>query len=98
MIVNNVGSDKWPHSVTSQADTALFPSSTLTNSDCVPVISKAPLLKSLTLNLTWKSVGKINQFMPNRISHRHQLKQSISALRDVGWYFSFLFKFQETLL
>ena len=27
------------------------------------------------------------------ISHRYQLEQSISVLRDVGWYLSFLFKF-----
>ena len=33
-----------------------------------------------------------NSFMPNGISHRYQLKQSISFLRDVGWYFSFLFE------
>ena len=28
-----------------------------------------------------------NTFMPNGISHRYQLKQSISVLRDVKWYF-----------
>ena len=33
-----------------------------------------------------------NPFMPNGISHRYQLEQSISVLRDVRWYFSFLFK------
>ena len=27
------------------------------------------------------------------ISHRYRLKQSISVLRDVRWYFLFLFKF-----
>ena len=32
-------------------------------------------------------------FMPNGISNRYQLEQSISVLRDVRWYFSFLFKF-----
>ena len=26
---------------------------------------------------------------PNGISHCYQLEQSISVLRDVGWYFSF---------
>ena len=26
-----------------------------------------------------------NTFMPNGISHRYQLKQSISVLRDVGF-------------
>ena len=31
--------------------------------------------------------------MPNGISHRYQLEQPISVLRDVWWYFSFLFKF-----
>ena len=30
-----------------------------------------------------------NLFMPNRISYCYQLKQSISVLRDVRWYFSF---------
>ena len=30
-----------------------------------------------------------NAFMQNGISHRYQLEQSISVLRDVGWYFSF---------
>ena len=32
-------------------------------------------------------------FMPNGISHSYQLDQSISVLRGVRWYFSFLFKF-----
>ena len=31
--------------------------------------------------------------MSNGISHHHQLNQSISVLRDLGLYFSFLFKF-----
>ena len=35
----------------------------------------------------------LNPFMPNRISNGYQLEQSISVLRDVRWYFSFLFKF-----
>ena len=34
-----------------------------------------------------------NPFMPNGISHRYQLEQSISVLRDVR-YFSFLFRFK----
>ena len=34
-----------------------------------------------------------NPFMPNIISHSYQLEQSISVLRGVRWYFSFLFKF-----
>ena len=34
-----------------------------------------------------------NPSMPNGISQRYQLEQSISVLRDVRWYFSFLFKF-----
>ena len=37
--------------------------------------------------------NEFNPFMPNGISHHYQLEQSISVLRDVGWYFSFLFKF-----
>ena len=31
----------------------------------------------------------LNPFMPYGISHCYQLKQSISVLRDVSWYFSF---------
>ena len=34
-----------------------------------------------------------NPFMSNGISHRYQLKQSISAVMDVRWYFSFVFEF-----
>ena len=34
-----------------------------------------------------------NPFKPNGISHCYQLEQSIFVLRDVRWYFSFLFKF-----
>ena len=34
-----------------------------------------------------------NPFMPNGISHKYQLDQSISVLSGVRWYFSFLFKF-----
>ena len=34
----------------------------------------------------------INPFKPNGISHRYQLDQSISVLRVVGCYFSFLSK------
>ena len=34
-----------------------------------------------------------NPFKPNGIFHRYQLKHYISDLRDVAWYFSFLFKY-----
>ena len=34
-----------------------------------------------------------NPFMPKGMSHSYKLEQSISVLRDVRWYFSFLFKF-----
>ena len=34
-----------------------------------------------------------NPFMLNGISHRFQLEQFISVLRDGWWYFSFLFNF-----
>ena len=34
-----------------------------------------------------------NPFMPNGISHQYQFEESVSVLRDVGWYFSFLIKF-----
>ena len=36
--------------------------------------------------------GEFNPFMPNGIPHHYHLEQSISALRDVGWY-HFLFNF-----
>ena len=36
-------------------------------------------------------------FIPNGIYHRYQLEQSISVLRDVRWYFSFLFNFNRDL-
>ena len=35
-----------------------------------------------------------NPFKPNGIFHCYQLDQTISILRVVGWYFTFLFKFQ----
>ena len=34
-----------------------------------------------------------HSLMPDGISHRYQLKQSISVSRDVRWYFSFKYKF-----
>ena len=34
-----------------------------------------------------------NPFKTNNIYHRYQLEQSISVLRDVGWYFSFSINF-----
>ena len=34
-----------------------------------------------------------NPFMLNGISHRYQLKQSISVLRDVRWYIHFYSNF-----
>ena len=40
----------------------------------------------------WMQYG-FNPFKPNGISHCYQLEQSISVLRDVGWYFSIFFKF-----
>ena len=36
-----------------------------------------------------------NPLMPNGISHRYQLEQSISVLRDVRWYFSFYSSFNR---
>ena len=35
-----------------------------------------------------------NPYMQNGISQHYQLEQSISVLKDVRWYFSFLFKFK----
>ena len=40
----------------------------------------------------------MNPFKPNGISHRYQTEQSISILRDVGWYFSILFNFLKNIL
>ena len=40
------------------------------------------------------SFSNMDPFKQNRISHSYQLDQSISLLRDVGWYFSLLFKFK----
>ena len=40
----------------------------------------------------------LSPFKPNGNSHFYQLVQSISNFRVVGWYFSFLFKFQKNLL
>ena len=36
--------------------------------------------------------------MPNGISNCYELDKSISTLRVIGWYFSFLFKFLKKLL
>ena len=36
-------------------------------------------------------IGTFNPFKHNGISHCYQLEQSISILRNVGWYFSFFF-------
>ena len=38
----------------------------------------------------------INPFRPKGISHSNQLDQSISVLRDVGWYFSLFYNFNRT--
>ena len=38
-----------------------------------------------------------NPFMPNGISHRYQLEQSISVLRGVTWYFSFFIQVNRKL-
>ena len=40
---------------------------------------------------TFSSVCPFNPFMPNGIYHHYQLDESISGLRDVGWYFVFIF-------
>ena len=39
-----------------------------------------------------------NPFIPNGNFHRYRLEQSISVLRDVRWYFSFLFKFLQKIM
>ena len=38
-------------------------------------------------------MSSVSPYKPNGNSHDYQLDQSISVLRVVGWYFSFLFKF-----
>ena len=48
--------------------------------------------------LLMKTCFDLNPFKPNGISHCYQLDQSISILRVVGWYFTFLFKFQQNIL
>ena len=35
----------------------------------------------------------LDPFKPNGINHHYQSEQSISILRDVGWYFPLLLKF-----
>ena len=37
----------------------------------------------------------LNPFIPNVFSHPYQLDESISNFRVVGWYFSFLFKYNR---
>ena len=39
-----------------------------------------------------------NPFQPDGISHYYQLEQSISILRVLQWYFTFLLKFQLNIL
>ena len=46
--------------------------------------------------IAWKY--SLNPFKPNGLSYSYQLAQSISVLRVVGCYFSFLFKFEYTIL
>ena len=46
-------------------------------------------------NLTFSYIFiNSNPFKPNGISHCYQLTQTISVLRVVGLYFTYLFKFQ----
>ena len=60
-----------------------------------------PLRPDFTINIALNHtknkqhiyIYTINPFKPNGISDSYQLDKSISALRVVGWYFSFLFKF-----
>ena len=42
---------------------------------------------------TMVEIESINPFKPNEITNVYQVYQSITVLRVVGWYFSFLFKF-----
>ena len=44
-------------------------------------------------NVLNSEFAHFNPFMPNGISQRYQLEQSISVLRNVRWYISFFFKF-----
>ena len=45
-----------------------------------------------------KSDGLFNPVKLNGNSLYYYLEQSISVLRDVGWYFSFLFKMKENII
>ena len=49
---------------------------------------------SKMIPLSTNNIGPANPFKPNGISHCYQFDKSISVLRVVGWYFTFLFKFQ----
>ena len=39
-------------------------------------------------------MGDVEPFMHNGTYHSHQLEESISVLRVVGLYFSYVFKFK----
>ena len=47
----------------------------------------------LYVDTIYLSLLHLNPFKPNEISHNYQMEHSISILRVVGWYMSFLFKF-----
>ena len=42
----------------------------------------------------YQIIRVFNPFMPDGISNRYQLEQSISILKDAGWYFSFYSNFK----
>ena len=49
----------------------------------------------LLWKMGFKSLNRnVNPYKPNGISKSYQLDQTISVLRVVGLYFTFLFKFQ----
>ena len=51
-------------------------------------------VENVSLHMKYQALfGFFNPFKPNEISLSYQLDQSISVLRVVGAYFSFLFKF-----
>ena len=43
-------------------------------------------------------INHVNPFKQNEIYNYYQLDQSISVLRDVGWYFSSLFNIRCTYI
>ena len=63
-----------------------------------PIVSRYCLREAVFLFLGTVKKSKVNPFMPNCISHRYQLEQSISVLRDVGCFCAFFFHFYSNFI